>query len=147
MTQIHIEKLDPIKLPIVQKLYKQHYPSGKAKSNELIYVSYAEKSMCGVVRIRPIDSYRLLTGMMVVPEFRHRGVGLTILDYCSQHVLSEGDYCFAYSHLEDFYTQKSFVTIELDKLPNPLRSLYERYSRSGKQLIPMKFTKSDERDT
>ncbi|WP_375751781.1 GNAT family N-acetyltransferase [Vibrio sp. HN007] len=143
MPLIHIEKLEAIKLPIAQKLYKQHYPSGKAKSNELIYVCYSDKTLCGVVRIRPVDSYRLLTGMVVVPEFRNKGIGHALLDYCEAEVLNDNDYCFAYAHLEGFYSLNGFFTIEVNELPNPLRTLFERYSRSGKQLIPMKFTKSN----
>ncbi|ANU37706.1 hypothetical protein VSVS05_02628 [Vibrio scophthalmi] len=31
MNELRIETLDPIKLPLVSRLYKAYYPSGKAK--------------------------------------------------------------------------------------------------------------------
>lgn len=139
MNQINIQALEPIKLPLVQKLYKKHYPSAKAKKDELIFIGYCHNELCSVVRFRSIDRWRLLTGMMVIPEFRQKGVAHEMMRYCKQKTLSDYDYCFAYSHLAEFYTQHGFSIIPNEKLPNPLQQLFERYSNSGKQLIPMKF--------
>jgi predicted N-acetyltransferase YhbS len=92
-----------------------------------------------VVRLRTVDRWRLLTGMLVIPAFRGQGTGHALLSHCRSRLLGEGDYCFAYSHLESFYQQHGFVTIEKTALPGTLLPLFERYSRSGKSLIPMKF--------
>lgn len=143
MPQIVITQLEPVKLPLIQKLYKAHYPSAKAKRDEAIFVSYHEQTLCGVVRLRPLDRWRLLTGMLVTPEFRSLGIGHALLQHCHQ-LLRDSDYCFAYSHLEPFYRQHGFVSIEADLLPAPLLSLFRRYTRSGKSLIPMKFELSQE---
>ncbi|WED21718.1 GNAT family N-acetyltransferase [Vibrio sp. JC009] len=138
MTKTRIEKLDSIKLPLVQKLYKSHYPSGKAKSNELIYVSYTENQMSGLFRLRNIDKWRLFTGMLVIPQYRRQGIAHQLMRYYQEQVIAANDYCFAYQHLEKFYAQHSFQTISAEELPAQLRTLFERYSNSGKSLIPMK---------
>ncbi|RJX72364.1 N-acetyltransferase [Vibrio sinensis] len=140
MNQLTIEVLDPIKLPLVTRLYKAHYPSGKAKSNELTIVGYIEQSLSAVVRFRPIEEFRLLTGMLVIPQYREQGVGHQLMNYCQQHTLTSKDYCFAYSHLELFYQQHGFTTIPASTLPNSLKLLYNRYSHSGKRLTPMHYS-------
>lgn len=139
MTPLRIELLDPIKLPLVTRLYKAHYPSAKAKKNETTIVCYQYDALCGVVRFRPLDTFRLLTGMLVLPEYRGQGVAHQLMHYCQQHILGHQDYCFAYTHLAPFYAQHGFVSVSTEQLPPPLKELFERYCRSGKQLVAMHF--------
>lgn len=134
-----IEQLDPIKLPLIKRFYKQHYPSAKAKSNETILVAYQDEKMVGVVRLRHIEQYRLLTGMLISPECRGKGFGHQLLTHCKDNYLSSKDFCFAYLHLQDLYQQHGFTKIDSTALPENLRSLFERYSKSGKSLLPMQF--------
>ncbi|WP_226971503.1 MULTISPECIES: GNAT family N-acetyltransferase [Vibrio] len=136
---IRIERLDPIKLPLVKKLYKAYYPGAKAKKEEHIVVAYKENQIVGLVRFKPIEEYLLLTGMLVVPAHREQGVGHTLLSYCQESILKNHCYCFAYRHLPPFYAQHGFKTIDVDAIPNSLKHRYLRYCESGKDLIPMQF--------
>ncbi|AXN32130.1 GNAT family N-acetyltransferase [Vibrio coralliilyticus] len=137
---MQIETLDPIKLPLVSRLYKAHYPSGKAKKDELTIVGSIDQQIVSLVRFRNIEQFRLLTGMLVIPEYRGSGLGHQLMGYCAQHVLLEHDFCFAYAHLETFYAQHNFKTIDASQLPNSLKGLFERYSLK-KQLVAMKYVK------
>ncbi|MGY3685353.1 GNAT family N-acetyltransferase [Vibrio coralliilyticus] len=137
---MQIETFDPIKLPLVSRLYKAHYPSGKAKKDELIIVGTIDQQIVSLVRFRNIEQLRLLTGMLVIPEHRGSGLGHQLMAYCAQHVLLEHDFCFAYAHLESFYAQHNFKTIDASQLPNSLKGLFERYSLK-KQLVAMKYVK------
>ncbi len=139
MKELIIEKLDPIKLPLVQKLYKRFYPSAKPKKNELIYALYHQHTIVAVVRFRTIDRWRLLTGMLVVPEYRGQGIAHHLLEYCHKQVLSENDYCFSYDHLEEFYSQYGFRRPLEEDVPAQLSSLFNRYKNSGKKLSMLKF--------
>ncbi|MGF1740807.1 GNAT family N-acetyltransferase [Vibrio profundum] len=139
MSKLRIELLDPIKTPLISRLYKAHYPSGKAKKNEDIVVGYLDSEIVAVARLRTIAPYRLLTGMLVVPYIQKSGYGHQLLNHCQAHLLKDGDFCFAYSHLESFYAQHQFKTTDPEKLPAPLLSLYRRYSQAGKQLTAMRF--------
>lgn len=138
MSPMEIETLDPVKLPLVSRLYKAYYPSGKAKRDELTIVGSIESQIISVVRFRSIDCYRLLTGMLVVPEMRDKGLGHQLMAYCAEQVLKEGDFCFAYTHLEVFYQQHGFVAVEPQQLPPALKLLFERYTQK-KQLIAMQY--------
>lgn len=139
MPTLHFEHIDPIKLPLVKRFYKQHYPGTKPKSDELIIAGYTGQAMSAIVRFRQVAQYRLLTGMAVDGHLRGQSIGSQLLTYCQQHVLQDKDYCFAYPHLERFYQQAAFKTIDAAKLPAELHSLFNRYSASGKDLIPMQF--------
>ncbi|GLT17517.1 acyltransferase [Vibrio zhanjiangensis] len=138
MTPVQFDVLDPIKLPLVSRLYKAYYPSGRAKKDELTIVGKCDQQVVAVVRFKAIEDNRLLTGMLVVPEFRHQGLGHQLISYCEKHVLQSGDFCFAYSELESFYQQHGFFTLDSDSLPNTLRGLFERYSQK-KSLAAMQY--------
>ncbi|WP_394243676.1 GNAT family N-acetyltransferase [Vibrio astriarenae] len=142
MAMLDIELLDPIKLPLVTRLYKQYYPS-KPKRDELIYVGYHQKQLCAVVRFRTIERYRLLTGMLVSPQYQGKGFGHQLLKYCEHNILTQADYCFAYEHLEAFYRAHGFETVIADDLPGALKGLYLRYTSSGKKLVAMQFSPLD----
>jgi N-acetylglutamate synthase-like GNAT family acetyltransferase len=139
MPELKFGHLDPIKLPLLKRFYKQHYPSTKPKSDELSIVAYIDFSMVAVVRFRPIAEYRLLTGMAVDESQRGEGIGSQLLNYCLNEVLAKNDFCFSYPHLQNFYEQANFKKIDIEELPNDLRTLFLRYSQNGKDLIPMQF--------
>ncbi|MGY2574869.1 GNAT family N-acetyltransferase [Vibrio sp. C8] len=142
MPELKFEHLDPIKLPLLKRFYKQHYPSTKPKSDEILIVAYSELSMIAVVRFRSVTGYRLLTGMAVDESKRGKGIGSELLSFCEKEILADNDFCFSYAHLQHFYEQASFKKIEVEELPNELRTLFGRYSQSGKNLIPMQFLPS-----
>lgn len=139
MNNVIITQLDPIKVPLVKRFYKEHYPTGKANKSELIYSIELNGELCGVVRFRTIEDRRLLTGLAISKDHRGKQLGSQLMDYCVLHTLTEKDYCFAYSHLKSFYNRHQFIQIAPEELPNNLRVLYERYSNSGKDLIPMHY--------
>lgn len=136
---LRFEILDPIKLPLVKKLYKAYYPSGRAKADEIIWVAMAEHKIAALLRLKTIEEDQLLTGMLVIPDMRQQGVGHALLSHCQEHVFDHQVYCLAYAHLEHYYAQHGFATIDAAQLPNGLKMRFERYSASGKDLIPMQF--------
>ena len=137
-----IEVLNPIKLPLIKRLYKAHYPAGRAKRDELIITASSESTIVALLRMKNVESFRLLTGMLVVPEFRGTGVGKALLTHCENTVFTNSDYCFAFVHLETYYSQHGFKTIDSSELPNSLKMAFQRYVDSGKDLIPMQFIPS-----
>lgn len=95
-----------------------------------------------LLRMKTVENSRLLTGMLVIPDFRGTGVGDALLTHCEKEVFKDGDYCFAFMHLESYYSQHGFKVIDSTKLPNALKTAFLRYVNSGKDLIPMQFTPS-----
>ncbi|MGX9418749.1 GNAT family N-acetyltransferase [Vibrio sp. RC27] len=139
MIKLEFETLDSVKLPLVQRFYKRHYPATKPKKNEHIIIARSLGEICAVVRFRPIEQYKLLTGMVVDEAFRGQGIGHQLLEHCQQQILSENVYCFAFTWLEPFYQAHHFHSLDPDQLPNNLNILFQRYKSSGKSLIPMRY--------
>ena len=108
MSPIQIEVLDPVKLPLVSRLYKSYYRSGKAKKDELTIVGSVDKQMVAVVRFKSVEENRLLTGMLVVPEFRSQGLAHQLMSYCEQHVLQRGDFCLPIQSWKAFISSMGF---------------------------------------
>ncbi len=146
MPTLKFEHLDPIKLPLLKRFYKLHYPGTKPKSDELTVVAYSQQSMVAVVRFRSVANYRLLTGMTVSCDSRGKGIGTELLNYCRHNILQKNDFCFSYAHLQNFYDQAHFRKIEVEALPSELKTLFIRYCQSGKDLIPMQFSTSDSQE-
>ncbi|SJN58464.1 Acetyltransferase (GNAT) family protein [Vibrio ruber DSM 16370] len=141
MDHLSFEMLDPLKLPLVQRFYKQHYPTAKPKRNELIYTAHIAGQLCAVVRFRHIGtSYLLLTGMAVAKELRAQGIGHQLLSYCEAYVLKQHVFCFAYRHLENFYHQHHFERQSPQTLPVEINHLYQRYCNQGRDILPMQYS-------
>jgi len=139
MNNVIIEELDPIKLPLVKRFYKEHYPSGRANRSELIFTLSIDNTLQGIVRFKTIERFRLLTGMVINTSNRGTGLGHALMEFCRVNTLTSADYCFSFRHLESFYAAHGFKAIETENLPSELKNLYERYCKSGKDLIPMHF--------
>ncbi len=139
MDTLKFGMLDPIKLPIAKKLYKAHYPAGKPKSDERILTLSKDYCLCALVRFRSIEQYRLMTGMLVLPNFRQQGVGHHFMAQLRQDELTNNDFCFALEHLQGFYGQHGFKVITQEELPGPLKQLFSRYIHGGKALAAMRY--------
>ncbi|MGU3847201.1 GNAT family N-acetyltransferase, partial [Vibrio diabolicus] len=84
-----------------------------------------------LLRLKTVDRSRLLTGMLVTPTLRGPGIGKELLTHCKNNVFTDGDYCFAFTHLESYYSKHGFKTIDCSELPHPLKMAFQRYVDSG----------------
>ncbi|QIL85302.1 GNAT family N-acetyltransferase [Vibrio sp. HDW18] len=136
---LEFQQFDPSKLPLIKRFYKMYYPATKPKRDESIIVGLDKTEIIAVVRFRTVGSSRLLTGMAVKTEQRQQTIGQQLLRYCQIEWLDQTTFCFAYSHLVDFYQHGGFTPVEPSALPTELETLYQRYLQSGKDLIPMQY--------
>ncbi|WP_261816241.1 GNAT family N-acetyltransferase [Vibrio gallicus] len=138
MHNLSITEMDPIRLPLLRKVYKQHYPSTKVKAGDKIFIAEHNSQLIGAVRFRHIEQWRLLTGMVVIEKYRGRGVASSMLKALRPTQLDQDVYCFAYTHLTKMYAVHGFVTIDPQQLPGSLKGLYCKYSQS-KSLSCMQY--------
>lgn len=139
MHKIEFHLLEPLRFPLVNKLYKDHYPSGKAKRDETIWVGEQEKQIIAAVRFKTIESEQLLMGMVVHQDFRGKKIASQFLAALDKQLQQLPCYCFALQDLEIFYQQGGFNSISSNELPHALKQRFERYSQHGKKLIPMLY--------
>lgn len=139
MSQIHYQQLNPIRLPIINKLYKDFYPAGKAKRDEVLWVGESQQGVICCVRFKNIGELQLLTGMLVKPEYRGQKIATQLLQHAIPQINQKPCYCFAFKELEVLYQHVGFITLEPQQLPHDLQQRFERYCNSGKKLIPMHY--------
>lgn len=139
MIEVNFQQLDPMKLPLIKPIYKHFYPSAKPKKSEVIVVGYVQQQIISVVRFRPIEHYSLLTGLLVIPEYRQQGIAHQLLNFCHKDHVNSDTFCFAYEHLECLYQSCGFITITPETLPPSLQQLFQRYTANGKKLLPMQY--------
>ncbi|MGF1681963.1 GNAT family N-acetyltransferase [Photobacterium minamisatsumaniensis] len=139
MNDFRFHPLEPLRFPLINRLYKAHYPAGKAKRDEVIWVGENDNGIQCCVRFKQFDNYQLLTGMLVHPSIRELGVGQQLVQASKLQISQKTCFCFAFSHLESFYQRAGFQIISDSALPESLKSRIERYRQSGKALIPMRF--------
>ncbi|UJF19194.1 GNAT family N-acetyltransferase [Vibrio sp. SS-MA-C1-2] len=130
--------LEPLRFPLVTRLYKNHYPAGKPKKDETIWIGESNKGIVSAVRYKRVtDSIQLLTGMLVIPELRGEGVADQLLIATKSVTEEKICYCFAYRYLVPLYQRHQFVEINAEQLPPELASRFHSYCQSGKDLVPM----------
>ncbi|MCD9509038.1 GNAT family N-acetyltransferase [Photobacterium phosphoreum] len=139
MSQVHYQQLNPIRLPIVNKLYKDFYPAGKAKRDETLWIGESQQKIICCVRFKHIGELQLLTGMLVTPEYRGQKIATQLLQHAIPQMQQKACYCFAFKELEALYKYAGFITLQPQQLPLDLQQRFERYCNSGKKLIPMHY--------
>lgn len=139
MSQVRYQQLNPIRLPIINKLYKDFYPAGKAKRDETLWVGESQQGIICCVRFKYIGELQLLTGMLVKPEYRGQKIATQLLQHAIPQINQKPCYCFAFKELEALYQQAGFITLDPQQLPHDLQQRFERYCNSGKKLIPMHY--------
>jgi N-acetylglutamate synthase-like GNAT family acetyltransferase len=135
--------IDRLHFPLAKKIFQAYYPSGKANKADPIWVLTEQEKIRVCLRLKQFEHCKLLTAMVTHPDFRNQGLGrilLTALELDPRQPFSTKDcYCFAFSHLQDFYQSVHFNLIDIEALPDVLKGRFQAYCNAGKTLIPMKL--------
>jgi len=133
-------RVESLWFPLVKKFYQAHYPSGKPNKADPIWVIKYQGGILSAVRLKQLAQCQLLTAMVTEPTHRGMGIGHHLLHHLHDSLVERPCYCFALSHLEHFYQDNSFQTIEPAQLPDELSGRFTAYVAQGRSLIPMRYT-------
>lgn len=131
LTASYLEKL---RLPLLHKLYKDNYPSGKPKGKEDIVILEEDKKIIGSIRIKTYDDCHFLTGMMIINEKRQQNYGSILLKNLPQFLTLDVAYCLCEPSLTPFYIKNKFNYANSSEVPYIVKNKYERYTKDGKLL-------------
>ncbi|KLV04991.1 GNAT family N-acetyltransferase [Photobacterium ganghwense] len=137
MNKLRFHPIEPLRFPLINRLYKQHYPAGKAKKDEVIWIGEDNSAIHCCVRFKQFDGFQLMTGMLVIPDARGQKQGQQLLVAAQSQLEQAPCFCFAFSYLVDFYQATGFVPVPESELPESLQSRLTRYRLSGKSLVAM----------
>ncbi|RTR34566.1 GNAT family N-acetyltransferase [Shewanella atlantica] len=125
--------------------YKHFLPYARLSKKEKIGVLFtqkgegeSEKQLIAAVRLRPIGSFTLLTGMLVHPDYREQGLAHQIMTSLADTFENNRTFLFSLPSLVDFYQQHQFIQTE--DVPNDILHLFSKYRSQGKELVLMKFS-------
>ncbi|WP_087017478.1 GNAT family N-acetyltransferase [Thaumasiovibrio subtropicus] len=132
--------IDKLHVPLANKLYKDHYPAGKANKADRLWAVKENSTWLGLIKYRDYERFTFMSAMLVVPERRGEGIASELIkasiSSCNLDV-----YCFAYEHLERLYVKNGFKVIDKSLLPNDLATRFVRYTeQGGKKLLPMQYS-------
>ncbi|MGN2615367.1 GNAT family N-acetyltransferase [Aliivibrio fischeri] len=137
-----VSHLDKLRLPLLHKIYKENYPSGKPKGKEEIIVIEGDKKILGAMRIKTYEECHFLTGMMIIKERRGESLGSQLLFKLNEFLLLEHCYCFCEPQLSEFYLKNDFIHIDKKNIPHVLKSKHDRYTNTGKELDILLYKKT-----
>ncbi len=121
------------------RFYKQFMPYSHIAQKEKLAVLFADneqQEIIAAVRVRPIGPYQLLTGMLVHPEYRGKGIAHQMMLSLATTFANTPSFLFALPHLCDFYRQHGFESDQ--QVPAEIHALFKRYSNQGKTLCLMR---------
>jgi len=123
--------------------YKHFLPYARLSKKEQIGVLYfqpekGETLVVAAVRLRPIGSFTLITGMLVHPQYRQQGLAHQIMASLAGIFENNNTFIFSLPSLTGFYQQHQFIQTE--DVPNDILQLFSKYRGQGKELILMKFS-------
>ena len=129
-----VSYLEKLRLPLLHKLYKDNYPSGKPKGKEDIIILEEDKKIIGSIRIKTYDDCHFLTGMMIINEKRQQNYGSALLTNLSEFLTLDTAYCLCEPSLTPFYIKNKFNYANSSEVPYIVKNKYERYTKDGKLL-------------
>lgn len=152
-----IECVDPLRLPLVNRFYKNCRYSAKAGRGEVVYALQQDGSIQAATRLvpytlqeqdlqplmlltgadRPLNRCLFLRSMCVNPERRGAGLGAALLQALIEPLNQGFSYCYPFSHLHDFYAQIGFKQVSQERVPGFISEPYQRYCRQGRDIIIM----------
>lgn len=138
-----VSYLDKLRLPLLHKLYKSNYPTGKPKGKEEIIVIEGDGKILGAMRIKTYEECHFLTGVMIIEEMRGQHLGTYLMEKLTDFLALNECYCFCEPNLDDFYIKNNFKLIPHENVPNVIKSKYDRYSFTGKNLNIFVYKKHD----
>lgn len=137
-----VSHLDKLRLPLLHKLYKSNYPSGKPKGKEDIITLENDSIIIGAMRVKNYEDCHFLTGMMIIEDMRGKKLASYLLQHIDDFITSKKCYCLCEPKLSSFYIQNGFTHTNIDTSPHVIQTKHERYTSSGKNLDLLIYKKS-----
>lgn len=132
MSTVQYLSLEPALRPLLNKFYRSHGSAMRTSSGAALWVA-RQGEIVAVLNLRPVLGGQWLTGLLVAPEQRGKGLATQLM----AHALHQADsptWLFCHPELASLYQRSGFS--ETIELPASLEEKLLRYQRT-KLLITM----------
>jgi N-acetylglutamate synthase-like GNAT family acetyltransferase len=103
----------------------------------LVTAELPDHTVIGAVRLAPEAEAWTLRTMLVLAEFRGKGIGEQILNHLQTHMEGRTVHCLAYAHLERFYGLIGLKPVDAMELPELLQARVAEY-QDDKGCLPLR---------
>ena len=142
LDQLTFVRRKGLDLPIANQFYKRVDKRLKAKSHDIVWLSMWESSAIAALRLRPLEGgEHLVTGVLVDPEWRCRGVASALLKAARVDFSRNYTYLFCEPQLMPLYQMVGFEQVEKDQMSDALVGRWLAYQRKTPELVAMCFSK------
>lgn len=132
MSGVEYSALEPALRPMLNKFYRSHGSAMRTSSGAAFWVARQGEIIAGL-NLRPVAGGQWLTGLLVAPEQRGKGLATQLLAHALQ-AASSPTWLFCHPELVGLYQRSGFS--ETDAMPASLEEKLTRYQRT-KLLIAM----------
>ncbi len=130
----------------IKHFLKQNKESS-ANRNDLIYMVRYQTKLIGLVRLMYIENTQepqyWLRGLFIETDFRQQRLATHLLDFMTSDLKVRHEdfeiFAFPFVHLQQFYKQNGYKTIEVTDLPISLQNTYQNALNQGKTWLCMAF--------
>lgn len=138
LEKCHFEKVDVLRLPLVNRFYSQCKYKVNCGSSDYVYVLKHEGEIIAAARLIVQSSQHvLLRNLCVSPAMRKQGVARHFMQSILRDTSIFDCYCFALLHLQNFYTSLTFVNCLPDHVPADIAELQKRYKSRQRDWVLM----------
>ena len=129
-----------LELPLANAFYKRVDKRLKARADEVVWTARWQGGTLAALRLRPLlPNYHLVTGVLVDPDFRCRGIARRLLQVASVDFHRQETYLFCAPQLGPLYAEVGFRQTEKVLMPDVLVGRWQAYQRKTPELIAMCF--------
>ena len=102
-----VQKLDTLKIPLVNKFYALYSVRGRANKQDQVWVVYSETQIVAACRIQNKHDFLFLSTVFVAPQHRAKGLAKQLVCAAIKQQ-SMPLYTFAYKNITALYTSLGF---------------------------------------
>jgi GNAT superfamily N-acetyltransferase len=135
-----LQSIEPVRFALVERFYRAQGYKVKFGVNERIYaIENQRDGFIAAVRLVPQSSgHYWLRNLLVVAEWRGRGIATGLMRQLLPDLTPQGCYCFALPHLTDFYSGLGF-TRNPSHCPDDILRTYNTYRARGRDWVLMGY--------
>lgn len=136
--------LTDAEMPLANKFYRSHKFRGKARRHDpCMVVRDAQNQIIACGALRKLTDSQLLTGVAVVEDQRGQGVARFLLSRMAE-AYDHSTFTFPYRHLVPFYESLGYSEVDEDGLPSAIVDRFQTYQKQGRDILVMRFQKTDD---
>lgn len=135
-----VEQVDSLRIPLVDRFYQSHGYNIKCGRNERIFtLSHPEHGILAAARLVPQLEDYWLRNLLVAKVWRAHGFGRFFMQTLLLKLESGDCYCFALTHLEQFYLELHFQHLEPENINASVAKRYLQYRARGRDWLLMGY--------